>query len=291
MAKRTANQITCAQLQGIRDLIDSGAIASTVSLGEAARILSENTSASRKLNKDLQARWDGHQYPDSSIVYVQVTNDPRISLLSCDAQAVLFLLGAHLLQSGLIKITVDQICKLTGLKRTKAKEAIAELKDCGVIAVYRKSAQHEAPIYSVDPAVINVGKRITTQHNQHMRYVDKSTVHLLKREPEWDVIRKATTMTVQDAEYDEDGRPVTVTRKVRYMDIDIQPHVKGAPGSDEDSKGSGAVSGKSQTHTTTRKKTKQDVLTNYECDGQRSLDEVLAEMDETPSLGELPFEV
>lgn len=292
MAKKTTNQqLTCAQLQGIRDLIESGAIASTVSLGEAERILSASTTESRKLNRNLQARWDSHQYPDSSIVYIQVTNDPRLSLLSCDAQAVLLLLGTHVLQSGLIKITVDQICKLTGLKRTKAKEAIAELKDCGVLAIYRKAARHEAPIYSIDPKIINVGKRVKAQHTQHMHYVDKGTDYLLNREPAWDVIRKATTMTVEDTEYNEDGHPVTVTRKVRYMDIDVQPHKK-APESDGDSKGSSAdISGKSRTHTNTRK----DVLASYECDGQCELADILAEMDAAPDLEdtgeELPFEV
>lgn len=294
MAKKTTNQqLTCAQLQGIRDLIESGAIASTVSLGEAERILSASTTESRKLNRNLQARWDSHQYPDSSIVYIQVTNDPRLSLLSCDAQAVLLLLGTHVLQSGLIKITVDTICKLTGLKRTKAKEAIAELKDCGVLAVYRKAARHEAPIYSVDPKVVNVGKRVSTQHKQHMQYVDKGTVHLLKREPEWDVVRKATTMTVQETELDDNGNPVVVPRKYRYMDIGIQPHIKSEPTkSDGDSTGSNAgVSGNSlRTHSSTRKKAKQDALANYECDGQRELADVLAEMEAAPSLDDMDMD-
>lgn len=293
MATRSNNkQFTCAQLQALKDLKESGAFVGTMTLDDMIHNLSQATADCRKLNKDLQAKWDSHQYPDDAIVYIQVTNDPRLSLLSCDAQAVLLLLGTHVLQSGLIKITVDQICKLTGLKRTKAKEAIAELKDCGVLAIYRKAARHEAPIYSIDPKIINVGKRIKAQHTEHMHYIDKGTVYLLNRDPEWDVIRKATTITVEDTEYNEDGRPVTVTRKVRYMDIDIQPHKK-APESGEDSKGSSAdVNGRSSKgHSTTRAKRAQDKLANYECDGQQELADILAEIDAAPSLEELPFEV
>ena len=293
--RKTNNQIACAQLQALKDLKDSGAFIGTMTLDDMIHNLSQATADSRKLNKDLQAKWDSHQYPDSSIVYVQVANDPQVTTcLSCEAQAVLLLLGTNVLQTGLIKITVDTICKLTGLKRTKAKEAIAELKDCGVLAVYRKAARHEAPIYSVDPKVVNVGKRVSTQHKQHMQYVDKGTVHLLKREPEWDIVRKATTMTVQETELDDNGNSVTVPRKYRYMDISTQPHIKSEPTKpDGDSVDSNAgVSGNSlKTHSSTRKKAKQDALANYQCDGQRDLADVLAEMEAAPSLGELPFEV
>lgn len=297
--RKTNNQITCAQLQALKDLKESGAYVGTMTLDDMIRNLSQTTAECRKLNKDLQAKWDSHQYPDSSIVYVQVSNDPKVTTcLSCDAQAVLILLGTNVLQSGLIKITIDTICKLTGLKRTKAKAAVKELKDCGVLAVYMDSARHEAPIYSVDPKIINVGKRTNTQYRQHMDHVklgedkDKNPIpYLLNQEPAWDIIRKATTMTVDDVEYDDDGRRVVTPHKVRYVDIDIQPHKK-APESDGDSKGSSAdANGKSQTHSNTRKKTKQDALANYECDGQRDLADVLAEMEAAPSLSELPFEV
>lgn len=299
MATRSNNkQLTCAQLQALKDLKESGAFVGTMTLDDMIYNLSQGTDC-RKLNKELQAKWDSHQYPDSSIVYVQVSNDPKVTTcLSCDAQAVLLLLGTNVLQSGLIKITIDMICKLTGLKRTKAKEAVKELKDCGALAVYMDSARHEAPIYSVDPKIVNVGKRINTQYKQHMDHVklgedkDKNPIpYLLKQEPAWDIIRKATTMTVDEVKYDDDGRRVVTPRKVRYVDIDIQPHKK-APESGEDSKGSNAdVSGNFlKTHSSTRKKTKQDALANYECDGQRDLADVLAEMDAAPSLEELPFE-
>ena len=78
------------------------------------------------------------------------------------------------------------------------------------------------------------------------------------------------------------------------MDISIQPHIKSEPTKpDGDSAGSYAgVSGNAlKTHSSTRKKAKQDALANYECDGQRDLADVLAEMEAAPSLGGLPFEV
>ena len=300
--RKTNNQITCAQLQALKDLKESGAFVGTMTLDDMIHNLSQATADSRKLNKDLQAKWDSHQYPDSNIVYVQVSNDPKVTTcLSCEAQAVLLLLGTNVLQSGLIKITIDTICKLTGLKRTKAKAAVKELKDCGVLAVYMDSARHEAPIYSVNPKIVNVGKRTNTQYKQHMDHVklgkdkDKNQIpYLLNQEPAWDIIRKATTMTVDNVAYDDDGRRVVTPCRVRYVDIDIQPHTKSEPTKpDGDSVSSNAdVSGNSlKTHTSTRKKAKQDALANYECDGQRDLADVLAEMEAAPSLGELPFEV
>lgn len=289
MASQKNKQFTCAQFQALKDLKEAGAFVGTTTLDDMIAKLSGGSRDIVKLNKSMQAKWDSHQYPDSSIVYVQLTNDPRLTCLSCEALSVLVLLGTNCLQTGLVKITIDKICMLTGLRRTKAKEAIKELKACGAIAVFAKSMRHEAPIYSVDPKIINVGKRITVQHKQHMQYVDPGAQYLLNQEPKWDTIRKATTMTIQDTEYDDDGRPTTVERRVRYMDIDVRLH-KSAPEPDRDSKGAGAISGTShQTHGSIRECGKQGSrkLDGYECDGQMDINDVLAQMDEAPSIDDM----
>lgn len=125
-------------------------------------------SGDRKLQKDLQAKWNAHAYPERDMVYTQLSMEQALMQLSPRACKVMIFLGMYCAQSTLIKVSYPVLEVGTGIKRTALREAIQELEDCGVIRIHTKPARHEAPIYSVDPAVINKGVRRTSKETEYM---------------------------------------------------------------------------------------------------------------------------
>ena len=244
-------------LQALLDMADMGVFAGDATRDQMIAALEAKTPAGRKLRRDTQAKWDSHQYPDRSITYAQVAVAPQLTgCLTPEALSVLIFLGTHCLQSGLIRVTYDTISRENRISRTKAREAIAELKACGAIGVFDKNRRHSAPIYSVDPALVNIGKRsIDRQHREHLRYVDApADKHLLQQAPKWDVIVKSVTMPYKVVETDDKGNPHEVERRIRFADVSVEPHKKAPePGSSEGNRTNDGAKPSAQTNPTTRR--------------------------------------
>ena len=125
-------------------------------------------SGDRKLQKDLQAKWNAHAYPEKDMVYSQLSTTQALMRLSPSACKVLIFLGIYCAQSTLIKVSYPVLEVATEIKRTALREAVRELVDCGAIRVHTKPARHEAPIYSVDPALISKGVRRQSKQTEYM---------------------------------------------------------------------------------------------------------------------------
>lgn len=138
-----------------------------------------------KLRADLQKTWCGHAYPEKSMVFAQLGIDQRLFTLSDAAYKVITLLGMYCHQSGLIQAKLDDICAAVQVGRTSAKAAIADLRKCGALAVAVPSVRHAAPVYSVNPALINKGVRRKTDVTD---FAAQLTIapddYILNREPE-----------------------------------------------------------------------------------------------------------
>jgi len=103
--------------------------------------------------------------------------------LSDTALKVLIFLGMYAHQSTLVQISYKDMSILTGIKLTQLRQAIKELIGAGCLRVDAPSVRHSAPIYAVNSAIINKGKR----HNRKGSTAGFATDpdrYLLKREPE-----------------------------------------------------------------------------------------------------------
>ena len=140
-------------LQALLDLSDRGM--GTMRVSDLITRISTDT----RFRNDLQAAWNAHSYPEKSMTYAQLCIDQRLFALSDTAYKIVRLLGIYCHQSGLIQARLADICDAVGIKRTSAKQAIAELRSCGAIDIAVPSSRHDAPIYQVNPALINKGRR------------------------------------------------------------------------------------------------------------------------------------
>lgn len=138
-----------------------------------------------KLRADLQKAWNGHAYPEKAMVYAQLGINQRLFTLSDAAYKVITLLGMYCHQSGLIQAKLDDICTAVRVGRTSAKAAITELRKCGALAVAVPSVRHAAPVYSVNPALINKGvRRMTDVTGFAAQLTIAPDDYILNREPE-----------------------------------------------------------------------------------------------------------
>ena len=153
MAKNQRNPDGNSILQALLDLSDRGMDTMRVS------DLITRISTDAKLRSDLQAAWNSHAYPEKAMVYAQLVIDQHLLTLSDTAYKVMSLLGLYCHQSGLIQVRLEDICNAVGIKRTSAKQALADLRNCGAVTIAVPSARHSAPIYQVNPALINKGRR------------------------------------------------------------------------------------------------------------------------------------
>lgn len=151
MAKRNPDNNTV--LQALLDLTDRG-------MGEwKVKDLVTRISTDPKLRTDLQKAWNSHAYPEKSLVYAQMGITQQLYGLSDAALRIITLLGLYCHQNGLIQARLDDICSAVAIGRSSAKKAITELCECGALVVAIPSAQHAAPIYCVNPALMHKGTR------------------------------------------------------------------------------------------------------------------------------------
>lgn len=113
--------------------------------------------SNRKLAADLQARWNGHAYPNKSMRWTRFTVSEVWQALSPEACKVGLLLGMYAGQSTLVQCSLPNVVKLTGMSRTAANMALRELRNAGIIAKRREQRQREAPVYAVNPAICKKG--------------------------------------------------------------------------------------------------------------------------------------
>lgn len=112
-----------------------------------------------KLRADVQRAWNAHAYPERSIVYTQLGLYQQMYSLSDAAMRIIMLLGMYCHQSGLVQAKLNDMSAAVQVSRSSAKKAITELCDCGALMISVPSAQHSAPIYRVNPALMHKGTR------------------------------------------------------------------------------------------------------------------------------------
>lgn len=138
-----------------------------------------------KLRADLQKAWNGHAYPEKAMVFAQLGINQHLFTLSDAAYKIIMLLGMYCHQSGLIQAKLDDICTAVQVGRTSAKAAITELRQCGALAVAVPSVRHAAPVYSVNPTLINKGvRRMTDVTGFAAQLTIAPDDYILNREPE-----------------------------------------------------------------------------------------------------------
>lgn len=186
-----------AILQALLDAQAAGL--GTLTINAAITQLQSN----RQVAADLQARWNGHTYPDRAITWTHLTVSEVWQALSPEACKVALILGMYAGQSTLVQCSLPNVVKLTGLKRTAANLALRELRDAGVIAKYRQQCQREAPIYAVNPAICKKG--VMSQQGA-AAYRDLLPAGTVQPVPEYAVV----TATIRTA--DPDGQYYTYTQ-------------------------------------------------------------------------------
>lgn len=138
-----------------------------------------------KLRADLQKTWCGHAYPEKSMVFAQLGIDQRLFTLSDAGYKIITLLGMYCHQSGLIQAKLDDICAAVKIGRTSAKAAVAELRACGALDIAVPPIRHAAPVYRINPALINKGVRRradVTDFAAHLTITPDD--YILNREPD-----------------------------------------------------------------------------------------------------------
>ena len=238
-------------------------------------------SGDKKLQKDLQAKWDAHAYPETKMVYAQVTITQAFMDLSPQACKVLLLLGCYASQTSLVQVSYPTLEAATGIKRTMVREAVQELKDRGLIRVRVKPIRHEAPIYCVDPGAISKGARRQSRGTEYKSALigggfPKNQYLLDNYSPS--LVIKCDTVRSEDP----DGEPI------RYNTISLVPaeQAKKVP---EPTGTSTSGTGK-RTSKRSSKKESSTAEPDVQIPGQRELVDILAEMEQAPGIGdELPF--
>lgn len=151
MAMEHPNPNNNTILQALLDLVSDGM--GSLTINDAVMKLQSD----HKLQKDLQAQWNKHAYPDKSLVYTQAGIEQASFSLSPTGYMIHGIMGAYASTSGRIQISNGDICKITGLSRNTVRDALNELANCGAIIVEVPSGHHEAPIYWVNPALYHKG--------------------------------------------------------------------------------------------------------------------------------------
>lgn len=151
MSKR--NPSNNAILQAMLDASDTGY--GTMTIDQFITKLSSDA----RLRKAMQAKWNGHSYPEKSMVYTQLTIEQRIFSLSDPAFKLISLLGSYCHQNGLIQVRKQDAMATLKVSESTVKRALSELITCGALRIALPSVQHSAPIYAVNPALLNKGTR------------------------------------------------------------------------------------------------------------------------------------
>ena len=260
-------------LQALLDLSDSG-------FAKQVDPIIAKISGDRKLQKDLQAKWDAHAYPDKSMVYAQLTITQALMDLSPQACKVLLLLGSYASQTGLVQASYPTLEAATGIKRTAVGEAVQELRDRGLIRVRVKPARHEAPIYCVDPGVIVKGARRQSRATEYKSALigggfPKDQYLLDTYAPP--LVIKCDTVKSEDP----DGEPI------RYNTISLIPAAEAKKVPEPTGTSASGKRARKRSRSKGESSMPEPVV---QIPGQMDLDEVLAEMDAAPALPPLPFD-
>lgn len=238
-------------------------------------------SGDRKLQKDLQAKWDAHAYPEKSMVYAQLTITQALMDLSPQACKILLLLGSYASQTGLVQASYPTLEAVAGIKRTMIREAVQELKNHGLIRVRVKPARHDPPIYCVDPGLISKGARRQSRSTEYKSALigdgfPKDKYLLDTYAPS--LVIKCDTVRSEDP----NGEPI------RYNTISLIPaaEAKKVPEPTGTS-----TSGKRADKRRRSKGESNMPEPVVQIPGQVELNDVLAEMEQAPGIGdgELPF--
>lgn len=112
-----------------------------------------------KFAADMQKVWNSHRYPEKSLVWAQLGIEQQLFKLPDAAFKVLIFLGMYCHQTGLVQVKLGDICTALDIGRTLAKQCITTLRSCGAIDIAIPSVRHAAPIYRVNPLLVNKGSR------------------------------------------------------------------------------------------------------------------------------------
>lgn len=157
----------------------------------------------RKLQSDVQKKWNAHMYHEKDMVFMQMTLSQAYMTLSGDAVKLLVFLGNYAHQTGLLRVSQKDLEAATMIKRTMLRRALKELVEAGAIAVAVPSARHAAPVYMVNPDVIVKGNRKATRNFKSG--ASGAAQYLLNRQPELRVV--STTVNTGEMIFND----ITVT--------------------------------------------------------------------------------
>lgn len=166
MSKR--NETSNAIIQALIDLQDAGQGDKTINTALS------HLQSDRQLSRQLQDKWDAHQYNDRAVTFAMVRENPAIMRLTDAAVKMLWFLATTANQSGCIQVSVPVLSRICGCKRTKANAAMRELENAGVITVIKPPTRHDAPVYMVNPEVSLKGKHGKQKEYQFREASDRS---------------------------------------------------------------------------------------------------------------------
>jgi hypothetical protein len=117
-----------------------------------------------KLNKQdikkIDSSFAAHRYPEKNLTYNRLTRyNGFTSDLTTGAQSVLFLLMQCSSQDNLVAVPVSIICTCCSITDKTCRNALKELINKGVIALYRRSARHTPNVYMLNWNLIASGKQ------------------------------------------------------------------------------------------------------------------------------------
>lgn len=201
MGKRNSrNPTSNSVLQALLDLADSGHGTMTVD-----QMISRLSSDS-KLRTAMQKKWDAHAYPEDAMEWAQLTKAQQLLTLSDTALKVLTCMGLYAHQSTLLQVSYRDLAVITEIKDRSLRTAIRELINTGCIRIEVPSIQHAAPIYSVNPAIINKGTRRKSAARAYNDKLDGCQDYILQRTPKM-LASEETIRQVQP-----DGRKLVYNR-------------------------------------------------------------------------------
>lgn len=170
------NPTSNSVLQAFLDARDSGL--GTLTIDQAITRMSSDA----KLRSALQAKWNAHAYPERVMEWAQLAKSQQLMTLSDEALKLLTFMGMYAHQSTLLQVSYKDLCTFTGIKKTRLRESIKELTDCGCIRIEKPSIRHAAPIYAVNPAIINKGTRRKTDASDFAAKIGGCPDYILRRD-------------------------------------------------------------------------------------------------------------
>ena len=139
-------------------------------------------SSDKRLAADLQAKWNAHAYPERAMTWAQLAKEQRLLTLSPDAIKVLTFYGMYCHQSTLLQVSYKDLSAATDIKDRSLRTAVKELIDAGCLRIERPSVRHAAPVYAVNPSIINKGTRRKSNASDFVGKMTACRDYILQRE-------------------------------------------------------------------------------------------------------------